>query len=79
MLIEAPRGSYKPDTVTIRGDFPAGAACFVTVWDDPQGNGARRVQLVGAEINGAPIEDAATDFDKAGDYGPLRLAAPAAV
>ena len=79
VLIEAPSGSYKPDTVTLRGDFPPDAACFVTIWDDPRENSARRVQLVGAEINGVPIEDAATDFDKAGDYGPLRLAVPAAV
>ena len=79
VLIEAPRGSYRPDTVTLRGDFPPDAECFVTIWDDPQEANARRVHHVGAEINGVPIEDAATDFDKAGDYGPLPLAVPAAV
>ena len=76
VLIEAPRGSYKPDTVTLRGDLPPDAVCFVTIWDDPQEDNARRVHLGGAEINGAPLEKA--HFDKAGDYGPLRLPVPAA-
>ena len=79
MGLKAPLTSYRPDTVIIRGDFPPGATGIITVWDDPREGAARRIQLIGAEINGTPLEDAATDFDKAGDYGPLRLAVPVAV
>lgn len=70
--IEAARGS-EGDTVTIRGDFPADVAFFVSFLNDNfiEGEGDRNVQLVGAEINGVAIEGAAAELFTDGDAGPF--------
>lgn len=70
--IEAARGS-EGDTVTIRGEFPADAAFYVSFLNDNfiEGEGDRNVQLVGAEINGVAVEGAAAELFSDGDYGPF--------
>lgn len=71
--VAAAAGSEEFTTVTLRGDFAADVAFYVSFLNDNyiEGYGDRNVYLVDAEINGVDVEDASADLFQSGDYGPF--------